>query len=446
MKKYLLATTAFVTVSAAASGAMAQSLEDRIRTLEESMLMGAPGTGFDITISGFAHGGFIAQDAEPVFANDDFASTDIKMGEAEIIFEATSTLDNGIEVGGNVQLEGFTDSGDQIDETYMWVEGGFGRFVLGAENAADNLMHFSAPWFGLNGVDGAAYRYTSITAVRTGTGTDISGDANKVTYFTPRFSGFQFGISYTPDNEDRDGNSGGSGAFDKNSTGRTVENIIGIGANFRRSFGDVSIGASAGWESGSAGKYELAEFSDGGSFVLSIAEDPVNWHIGGEISMQGFNIGGAYFRAEGFHGTDGKGSTIRIAEIERGVTVEFGDIPTFIFVGATFQNFGPTSLLPEGVASASLDVSSAAEQNAWTVGATYSTGPWTAGIGYFESEADIFLLELGTEVIAFGVTYDVAPGVSIAADVGFYEDSMGGGVTEAAAKAVGGGILLGINF
>lgn len=448
-KRYLLGTMAFVVTSVIASGAMAQSLEERIRTLEESMLMGAPGTGFDLQLSGFAHGGFVIQDADPVDGTEDFASTDVKMGEAEIIFEATTLLDNGIEIGGAVQLEGFTDD-DQIDETYMWAEGGFGRFVLGAENSADSLMHFSSPWFGLNGVDGASYRYTAITAVRDGTGTDLAGDANKITYFTPRFSGFQFGISYTPNNEDRSGDASGGGAYNKNNGDRTVENIVGVGSNFRRSFGDVSIGASAGWESGSAGKFDLAEFYDGRSILLNVAEDPTNWHIGGEVSMQGFTVGGAYFRAEGYYGTDGKGSVVKASNNGTSVDIEFGDLPAVRFFNTSIQEvYGDIidARFGEGtsadVASISADASTVSEQNAWTVGATYGTGPWTVGIGYFQAEADVIGVDLETTVIGLGATYDVAPGVSVAADIGFYEDGFADG---ASTDATGGGILLGINF
>ena len=428
-----------------ASGAMAQSLEERIRTLEESMLMGAPGTGFDIVVSGFAHGGFVIQDVDPIFVGDDFASTDVKMGEAEIIFEATTLLDNGIEVGGAVQLEGFTNEDDQIDETYMWAEGGFGRFVLGAENSADNLMHFSTPWFGLNGADGASYRYTAITAVRTGTGTDIAGDATKITYFTPRFSGFQFGVSYTPNNEDRDGDASGSGAFNTDSTGGHVENIVGVGANFRRSFGDVSLGASAGWESGSAGRYEIIS-----GLADDINKDPVNWHIGGEVSMQGITVGGAYYRADGFYGTDGKGGSFNIAEETVDgvdlVTLTVGDLSASVpgtFTSLTGLTDADLSINGTRVTSVGADISDYLEQNAWTIGATYGVGPWTVGIGYFQAEADIFDATLETEVIGLGATYDVAPGVSVAADIGFYEDGLNGG---GSVEATGGGILLGINF
>ncbi|MCY4048948.1 MAG: porin, partial [Hyphomicrobiales bacterium] len=200
MKKYLLGTTAFAAASLVASGASAQSLEDRIRTLEEQMLMGAPGSGFDITVSGYIHGGFFLQDIDPLTAapnEEDYGAVDVKMGGAEAQFTAQTTLDNGIDLMGRIELSGFTTS-DQIDETYIRAQGGFGQVTLGADDDAWNLTHYSSPNPGLNGIDSPNYRHAVVTGARTGTNASLTGDANKITYFTPRFSGFQFGISYTP--------------------------------------------------------------------------------------------------------------------------------------------------------------------------------------------------------------------------------------------------------
>ena len=70
---------------------------------------------------------------------------------------------------------------------------------------------------------------------------NITSDANKVSFFTPRFSpGFQFGLSYTPDTTD----------VSRNGTGATIvsdsedvgqENVIEVGVNLVRAFGDASV-------------------------------------------------------------------------------------------------------------------------------------------------------------------------------------------------------------
>ncbi len=482
MKKYLLGTTAFAAASLVTSGAMAQSLEDRIRTLEESMLMGSPSSGFDVTVSGFVHGGFVVQDIDALPnaehclpATDDegnppanyqadgntcvdgaadvvdhqigwvnsngtgglatgnptnYASNDIRMGSSEIHFTATTQLDNGIEVGGRVELEGFT-QGDQIDETYIWMEGGFGRLQAGAENGASYLMHYSPPWIaGVNGIDSPNYRYAVVTGARTNTQTLISSDANKITYFTPRFSGFQFGISYAPHNADRNGAQNGGGGQPND---ESVEQIVSAGVNFSRDFGEVSLGASAGWESGTAtNKFTNDEGRDPG--LLTVTKDPVNWHIGGQVSMYGFTLGGSYYRAEGFYGTSGNDSTF-------------------------------TDPLPAANGRIH-DLSDDLEQTAWAVGGHYAVGPWGGGVAYFRSSAEglppllmddpnrarLFLprgagiptrSEVETQVVEAALSYEAAPGVTFTGDVNFYEDKDGFGN---AVEAVGGGILMGVSF
>ena len=78
------------------------------------------------------------------FGNDETVHyTDVQQ-EGEVWFVGETTLDNGIKVGVNVQLEAET-QGDQIDEHYVYFSGNFGRLVVGAENAAPYLMHYAAP-------------------------------------------------------------------------------------------------------------------------------------------------------------------------------------------------------------------------------------------------------------------------------------------------------------
>ena len=51
-------------------------------------------------------------------------------------------------VGVNVQLEA-SQNGDQIDEAYMEVGGGFGKIIVGDENSAMYKMHYSPSDFGI---------------------------------------------------------------------------------------------------------------------------------------------------------------------------------------------------------------------------------------------------------------------------------------------------------
>ena len=407
--------------------------------------MGSPGTGFDVTVAGYIHGGFFLQDidANPLedpADREDYGSTDVKMGGSEIQFTATTVLDTGIEVSGRVELAGFTDD-DQIDETYIGVEGGFGRMVLGAENGASNLMHYSAPWYGtLNGIDSPNYRYAVYTAARTGTQTAMSGDAFKITYFTPRFSGFQFGISYTPDNLNRDG---GNTDLDRNA-GEGVENIVEVGGNFTRPFGNVVVGASAGWESGS---------SNVKAGTAGVKDDPSNWHIGGNVSRGGFTVGGAYYRATGFLGAAGTNSVIRLSNTATTHDL-VNDMDTHSDLDDEVNTTTTTTVYD-------VDVSDQHEQTAWVIGAQYATGPWSVGIGYLQATTEgpragsivnnagvaDNAIEAETSVVGITGSYEMGPGVIVAADVGFYEDDNGAaGDDNRSQEAVGAGLILGISF
>ena len=462
MKKHLFGTTAFVAVSLATSGAMAQSLDDRIRTLEEQMLMGSPGSDFDVDISGWIQGGFFVQDIDPdtigAVANyvgatgmEDYADYDVKMSGAEVQFRASTRLYNAIRIGGRVELSGFT-TRDQVDETYIWMESRFGRVILGADDDVYNKMHYSVPFPSLNGVDSPNYRHTAATAVRAGTNASLAGDSNKLSYFTPRIAGVQLGISYTPHNGNRNGEANASGARDLNSV--SLKNVIGVGATFRRRLSGFWVGASAGWQGGTSNVTYDPDGPEGACSFSDVAEtpslrvcqnkprtgiktDPSSWHIGSTFSRDGWRLGGAYARYKA-HGSS--------------LTTNLG------------RPFSPArvSIVPDHV-----DISDRVEQTVWAVGVSYSIGPWTAGIGYLQSEGDGVVERVNrgrlvpddivadglrdaspeTTVLGLGASYKMARGVTLGADVAFYEDNNGlSGEDAATVEAAGGGLILGINF
>jgi hypothetical protein len=155
-------------------------------------------------------GGFF-REAYLVVADDDGPqelgfdrNTDGFFNDAEIHFVGRTTLDNGLEVGARVELEGETD-GDQIDEAWVWFSGGFGEFRIGSDDDAlanacimppggtTNFSAFSPNQWGANSQgDAAACEGSSGLFVG-------SSDAQKILYITPNFAGFQLTVSYTPD-------------------------------------------------------------------------------------------------------------------------------------------------------------------------------------------------------------------------------------------------------
>jgi len=292
--------------------------------------------------------------------------------EAEIHFRGESTLDNGLTFGVNVQLEAET-CRDQIDESYIYVEGGFGRIEIGSEDPASDAMYYGSPSpIVLIGLSSPLQVFSSLTnAVRNpAVVPNISDDAEKITYFTPRLAGLQVGASYTPENcEEVGGTCGGSygGLGVDNDAGQQSE-IVEIAANYLNSFNGIDVALYGGYVRG-----DLEVAAPG-------ADDQTQWGVGVEIGVAGFTIGAAY--KEDDQGTTGSNTDRR-------------------------------------------DMS---------VGVNYATGPWTVGIEYVHSvaEAGAGLGEDETDGVQFGGTYDLGPGIELAGAINYWDvrDNLGARASE----------------
>ena len=115
MKNAVLGTTALVAVGALA--AAPASAAEKIQ----------------LGVGGYMQSTYFYQDSDEPAGTPSRISDKVTQ-EGEIFFTGTTTLDNGLKFGVNVQLEAYT-STDQIDETYIFVEGSFGRVLLGSETA-----------------------------------------------------------------------------------------------------------------------------------------------------------------------------------------------------------------------------------------------------------------------------------------------------------------------
>ena len=98
-----------------------------------------------------------------------------------------------------------------------------------------------------------------------------NNDSQRFTYFTPRFSGFQIGVSYA-----RDGLQDTNLQIDEDDG--QIANIFDIGANYVNSFGDIDIALS--------GRYGTADAAG--------RANPDIWSAGLNLGMAGFTIGGSY--------------------------------------------------------------------------------------------------------------------------------------------------------
>ena len=230
------------------------------------------------------------------------------VSDGEIHFKGKTKLDNGITVGVNVQLEA-QQGGDQIDEQYMTVSGGFGQIIIGDENSAMYKMHYAPSDFGIGTNSGDVTSWNKPVSDAEGDSIAMGGhyrapfgatyiepnavnDSAKISYFTPRVSGFQLGLSYAPDgSQDNNG-------LPNRDTANT--DYIMVGANFVQKMGGMSVGISGGYGTvtdAAAGGVEPEATSFGiklGMGGVSAGVSYANFSDSGEKDQEGINAGVAY--------------------------------------------------------------------------------------------------------------------------------------------------------
>src|SRR5688572_11661192 len=131
--------------------------------------------------------------------------------ETEIVVRADGKADNGLLYGAKVELQNSTGGDDAAsvgaDEASVYLGGTWGRIELGDFDGAADTLAIYAPVIGMEQIDGDAYDFLTVGSPETGTiygappmGSLVqapdAGDSTKVMYITPRFAGFQGGVSY----------------------------------------------------------------------------------------------------------------------------------------------------------------------------------------------------------------------------------------------------------
>ena len=171
--------------------------------------------------------------------------------DGEIHFVGSVTLDNGIKIRTNVQLEansgGVDSGGDDIDEHWMRISGSFGELRMGSMD--DAAMAMTTGYLGTWGTAAGVLPAFDITDWVTNPGTvatstvarvDSTSDGENIAYFTPRMAGFQIGASFIPStNEDN------NDEREPNANGDTDGYSIGV--NYVTKFEGASIAAAFGY-------------------------------------------------------------------------------------------------------------------------------------------------------------------------------------------------------
>jgi len=181
------------------------------------------------------------------------------------------------------------------------LETGFGRAELGSNFSASKTMRVNAGSFAraTGGVTGDWSDYvntqsylTSATLLSdnplseaslynpTSSGVSVGLEsANKLTYYTPVVSGFQFGVSYTPDNTNL-----GNGLALNTLSPRQVKNLFNTGLTYSNQFEQVAVNLSA-----------TAEVAQGTKTATDTKNhDLRSYEFGASASYAGFTAGGSY--------------------------------------------------------------------------------------------------------------------------------------------------------
>ncbi len=263
--------------------------------------------------------GYIVNQAGQTYKEFDFGTSTFTQ-DAEIYFKGKAELDNGMIIGFDSQLELKTDN-DQVDEHYLYVVAEWGKLVLGSENGASYLTQVQAPAFvpgfklhnnkyGTWKELGIAVWKTDLDASTSGNqpGWETyqvdknlyrlnalnSGDANKITYFTPRIEGFQFGFSFTPNNEDIGGGPGG--LISDNVGDGKAKRIIELGLSYKGESMGVDYAFSLGWSSGES------ELTNAGT---PTNVDPEETALGAKLGYGPVQVGATYVNRSNYENQKG---------------------------------------------------------------------------------------------------------------------------------------------
>jgi len=347
MKKILYGTTALIAVGAIASTAVAA---DKIK----------------LGLGGYWRGMAQFGDNDSDAAGADDGLRDHGFGqESEIYFSGSTKLDNGIKFGVAVQLEGET-SGDQIDNTWIYSSGSFGRVEYGETWGPSLLMAYGkvgeknhtgdfasfTPFVALNGLGFNSY----------GGSAGLSGlPVEKLAYYTPRVGGMQVGVSYAPEpknanaNGARDSDVGNAAsvtpatATTNTVTAASVQRgaeMIDMGVNYTGKMGGASVAMSA--------TYWTSNTEPAGAGGAGDA-DVDGYQVGGQVSMNKVKMGASYTKHNDLGGRGFDRVNWRV-----GADYAMGDWS----LGATYQK-------------ASQDVTATTEDEStyWSIGAAYNVGP-----------------------------------------------------------------------
>lgn len=324
--------------------------------------------------------------------------------DTEIHIGGETTLDNGLTIGAHFEIEADTDESSSVEESYAYASGQWGRVNAGGENGAVYLLQVAAPSadsnldgirqfvnpvnYGLTNYAAAIDGITVGETVGAGAGAfiatdtalafegfdyddDVSAYANKVTYLTPVFSGFQAGFSFTPD---LDGGNRDLEGVNADDVVDSYGNVYEIALRYAGEFDGFGVAVGGGFTHAELEDSSAVGFIDNdASGTLTAGDVTINnddrqsWNVGLDLDISAFGIGAAYVQDD--QGVDDDADTTTIV-----------------------------------------------------VGGDYTNGPWKLGLSYYNQEQELFGVdELDTDRYTGGVVYTYGPGMTFRGSISYID-------------------------
>ena len=400
MKKILLATTAIAGVALFANAAAA----------EVKLELGGYFAGY----------GVYSDNNEP--AGTSLREFDLRR-DTEVHVSGETTLDNGLTVGFHTEQD-VAGGNTATDEVYGYFSGGWGRVNLGSEDGAAYLLQIAAPSADAN-VDGLRNYIQALdtaglsnTGATTSTGffgssaglglagatrldsdqvSDVSNGGtaatDRITYLTPKFSGFQAGVSYAPE-QGQNGVSNGFAGVTADNNATDYEKIWDVGARWDGEFQGFGLSVGAGYSNADLEETPAtaALTPAGAELVPTISDGVDQWNVGANVAWNAFSLGATYLQES----------------TENNDVVDIGNTGT-----ATNRK---------------LDVT----RDTYVVGLGYDNGPWHLGASYLNQQTErdasgvigtddgaVAKLDAEAERYTVGAGYTFGPGMTFRGAVAF---------------------------
>ncbi len=252
-----------------------------------------PASRFEILLGGDAYteAAFVSQNHGSGLRTSEFSN------RLRLMVTPIAKADNGLEYGGRLFLQAAGGSAAGVVWAYGFVNGGFGTIHAGAVNGPDDMdligMQTPMDWR-VQALTNAPVAY--INSGATGGVTDLpyfksgfdwptfgplEGAGTKLSYYSPRFAGFQATLSYEPRNDsaNTDVNRVKRSAATGNSTA-SYQDLVEASLNYSQVFGDVKVTGFGAVLVGQATETATTRY-----------RDLTAWHLGGRIAVGPFAVG-----------------------------------------------------------------------------------------------------------------------------------------------------------